>query len=658
MSQAAIAPIRSNNPQEILSHKAIAIVKKSTLCIPCHELLLAAWHIGGEKKLEQRRYHEKVKKGADKGCGFCDAVLTGMGKLPLDFDLVPLNFETGLIFGRVRIEARGYYNYYRKDVMIDFIDQNAPSFVGLHSSSMPSLSFVSRMISQCKETHQHCGKEEEQSLPKRILSIDLINGKDIKLVEGSLERARYACLSHCWGETKSIVTTSENLGNHKKGLLWESLPRLYRDVITFCWELEIQYLWIDALCIKQDDVKDWAEQSSEMATIYENSYITIAATSAHNHDSGCTTQLAPEHCWEEVGNIRQPESSTSFSILMRQSLHHPYEITRPWWRLDNKAKYPLLSRAWAYQERILSPRVIHFLPNELMWECRSGLQCECLELSLTSVQSRRFIKGGLFSPVSEKRCGKENCTCEKSVNWSSLLGGYVRLELTIPGDKLPALSGLARRIQGPQQDRYLAGLWESELPESLFWSPGYQAYKHPRPQSPTAPTWSWASIPGEIMYELLRKDCLGNVQQLFPLQIKSIDVKPDTANPYGSVSPGSALVISGILSSGFLHYENHDHIFLHIETGKKIKFHPDYDLQYPGQYHVSEGTALVCVYHHYYAYPPGTDNLYLMILRVVDEHSSKYERIGLAYTRRLKPEPSDISTMALANSHEGVITLV
>ncbi|KAI1152464.1 heterokaryon incompatibility protein-domain-containing protein [Nemania diffusa] len=545
--------------------------------------------------------------------------------------------------------------------MINAIGPSQTGFVGTHSLSESSLPFVSKRINQCIASHQRCGDVKAQPLPRRIISVGLKSDKMIKLLEESQERARYACLSHCWGNTESIKTTRENLNDHRIRIPWEHLPKLYHDVITFCWELEIQYLWIDAFCIIQDDTNDWEEGSSKMATIYENSYVTIAATSAHNHDSRCTTQLAPEHHWREVGRICQTKLSTSFPILMRATLPHPAELTMNIPRADNRVMYPLLSRAWAYQERILSPRVIHFLHNELMWECRHGLECECQDLTPSSITSRSYVRTKNIDAASlEKLCGKDDCTCGKSQKWGRILEGYVNLGLTVPGDKLPAVSGLARRLQGPQQDRYLAGISESDLPAALFWLPPHPGASRgclPRSEPLVAPTWSWASISRSRVFAPLENACSGRKKR-FPVHVESINVKPRTVNAYGPVNSDATIVISGALDSGLLRYGSHRHIFMNPKTGIRIEFDPDYDLCCPGQYHVPEDAALVCVYQDYHIQCDGSaGSLYVLILRRVDEPCLRYERVGMAYFGSSHSRFRYIEATALVYSRREIITL-
>ncbi|KAI1422276.1 heterokaryon incompatibility protein-domain-containing protein [Xylaria sp. FL1777] len=656
-------------PQPLLTPIAINILKESNLCLRCQQLFPAAWGI--ENRGGQLRTILDLQNSASEACDFCKALLNSLDTYYTSNTKSPeykIRLSANEIFGQVDIEdgpGQGSYQVRPHQIMINFPDRNQLGFVGADSTSEMSLSFVLRMLNQCISTHQHCYKAEEQPLPKRILHVGLKSDATVKLVETPQKRARYACLSHCWGKTESIKTTSENLDDFKIQIPWDGLPRLYRDVISFCRALRIQYIWIDALCIKQDDASDWEEESSKMATIYESSYITIAATVAPNHDCSCTTSLDPKYQLREVGKICQMGSSTSYPILIRETLPHPENLSQIYCDSSLQRKYPLFSRAWAYQERILSPRVIHFLHDELLWECRHGLECECQGVKPRSRMSQIYLPTKYLNNDTwfESVCRDDKCPCGKSRRWGRILDDYARLNLTVPGDRLPAISGLARRMQGPPQDRYLAGIWESDLPDALFWKAPYhiRSAPLPRPQTPTAPTWSWAAIPGTRDHGINSFACTGGVKnRKYPVRVESIDVKPRTINPYGSVTTDSKIVISGALGSGCLRYGGARDIFVVAETGTEIKFVADYELRRPGPYYVAEGTKLVCLYRD-------CDDGYgfcVLILRGVGEHGSQYERLGLAqWFLSTGDEPFDsgpehAKASASAHARRGVITLI
>lgn len=136
-------------------------------------------------------------------------------------------------------------------------------------------------------------------VPARLLDLSPVSSHApgcISLVERiNLEDdVRYAALSYCWGDVKpTVLTTRANLDNHKKGIKLLALPQCLRDAVTVARSLQIQYLWIDALCIIQDDRDDWARESATMSQLFQNAYITIAAAASESFDEGFLTPRPP-----------------------------------------------------------------------------------------------------------------------------------------------------------------------------------------------------------------------------------------------------------------------------------------------------------------------------------------------------------------------------
>jgi Heterokaryon incompatibility protein (HET) len=81
--------------------------------------------------------------------------------------------------------------------------------------------------------------------------------------------------------------------DHKGGITWDKLPRTFQDAISFTRRLKIRYLWIDSLYIFQDDNKDWQRQASRMPSIYENSYVTLAAMASDSSNGVCFYKADP-----------------------------------------------------------------------------------------------------------------------------------------------------------------------------------------------------------------------------------------------------------------------------------------------------------------------------------------------------------------------------
>jgi hypothetical protein len=87
----------------------------------------------------------------------------------------------------------------------------------------------------------------------------------IKLVEPcKTDSLQYVALSHVLGTSKNSILESGNEASMKHAIPWDSLPQTYRDTIWVCQRLDIEYLWIDSLCIKQDDNQDWDREAAKM----------------------------------------------------------------------------------------------------------------------------------------------------------------------------------------------------------------------------------------------------------------------------------------------------------------------------------------------------------------------------------------------------------
>ncbi|KAF2802636.1 HET-domain-containing protein, partial [Mytilinidion resinicola] len=252
--------------------------------------------------------------------------------------------------------------------------------------------------------------------PTRILDVGLsddLSKNSVKLSELSNVSAQYVCLSHCWGTVRVITTTRQTLAARCQGIPWESLPKTFQDAITYTRRLGLRYLWIDSLCILQDDREDWRRESALMAAIYKNSYITLAAT-----------------------------KSPDVQYYVHERIFH-FD-----WRAGfDDAANPLRTRAWAYQGRLLSPRVLHFCAQELAWECQETTQCECLY---------------------SERLRATRCTPNLVSLWRYLVEEYSGLRLLEKSDRLPAIAGLAAHIATYKPGKYLAGLWGDSIYEDML----------------------------------------------------------------------------------------------------------------------------------------------------------------------------------------------
>jgi hypothetical protein len=203
---------------------------------------------------------------------------------------------------------------------------------------------------------------------------------------------------------------------------------------------------------------------------------------------------------------------------------------------------PLLSRAWAYQEILLSPRVIHFGKQELTWECMERTNCECgRDDNLTATNRYRDLHK--FHHSSTLASSRDKSALRS--RWRAIVHEYSGLELTFGKDKLPGLSGLARHMQGYRPgDRYIGGLWIQSLFQDMLWRSiahvgvGRKKKKnknHDPPMSVSglsdnwrAPTWSWASSNGTVDYICKRDHIRRTHVKLVDFTVESASIGDET----------------------------------------------------------------------------------------------------------------------------------
>lgn len=138
-----------------------------------------------------------------------------------------------------------------------------------------------KWLYECTFEHPACPSPSPTPLPKRVLGVGAGGaGFILKLVETQGQHAQYAALSHCWGRARTFQTEQSTSEAREESIGWHALPKTFQDAVTTTRNLGLHYIWIDSLCIIQDVRADWETESACMSSIYENSLLTIAATSS------------------------------------------------------------------------------------------------------------------------------------------------------------------------------------------------------------------------------------------------------------------------------------------------------------------------------------------------------------------------------------------
>ncbi|KAF2669885.1 hypothetical protein BT63DRAFT_361469, partial [Microthyrium microscopicum] len=150
-----------------------------------------------------------------------------------------------------------------------------------------SILFAKDCLRECSTRHDHCGSLKARSHPTRLLQLSRTpcgddNSKTVVILRENVpDDETYACLSYCWGKGPlPLRLVHDNRALFEEEIPQALIPPLFKDAISAVLDLGLRYLWIDALCIIQDDDLDWKSESVAMRTTFEHSAITIAATSA------------------------------------------------------------------------------------------------------------------------------------------------------------------------------------------------------------------------------------------------------------------------------------------------------------------------------------------------------------------------------------------
>ncbi|KAK6956676.1 hypothetical protein Daesc_001955 [Daldinia eschscholtzii] len=375
-----------------------------------------------------------------------------------------------------------------------------------HSTSDPQTwALVQTWVDRCLNGHQLCCREAAELFsPTRLLELHHVGDeKTFRLVlRGEFDpRERYVTLSHCWGpepaekKLRLLKNKQEVLRN---GLPVAILPRTFRDAFEVIERLGIRYLWIDRLCIIQDSKEDWQAEASIMGPVYSHGLLNIAALGATDDQSGCFFNRDPMLVAPTIIDL----SSHGDNI----AAFYRFEAEEESWRKDFEGE-PLISRAWVLQERVLSTRNLYFGSKQVFWECFEMHCCETMPNTwmggLEPSTKSTFIPGSKKYPWKSLINPQKKGSVIPITSWQNAVENYSKCNLTLPSDKLVALSGLAKRMgnamksSGLSDYTYLAGLWKHTLPETLLWIPKTNCRRVP---SYRAPSWSWASLDGDVSF--------------------------------------------------------------------------------------------------------------------------------------------------------------
>ncbi|KAH8747849.1 heterokaryon incompatibility protein-domain-containing protein [Hyaloscypha finlandica] len=352
------------------------------------------------------------------------------------------------------------------------VGDNAASIVPAFDTEVDTsstLEAVRSWLQQC------CCVDSARSFkPTRLLHIGS-NEDFVTLIETcGTKISNYACLSYCWGGSQPVInSTLRALTPDGWQIYVRDLPNTFKDAITTLRRLGFEYVWIDSLCIVQDDQHDKDREIHKMPLIYKNAHLTLCASTARSCSEGF---LHPRPDYSDCQlRVCKPNGEIG-TILMDQI---------PW--ISPLVTEPLGTRAWAFQERLLSPRLLEYGWRTLRWGCSCSARYSGYQPLTVPPESNwkapavlSYNLFGYLDPNGLRRMPQHKD--ELFDHWNSIVDRYTRRNLTYPDDRLAAIGGVATELQARTVNAPLGGH------EDL----------RPRPKASRAPSWSWTAVDGPI----------------------------------------------------------------------------------------------------------------------------------------------------------------
>jgi len=365
---------------------------------------------------------------------------------------------------------------------------------------------------------------EVSAIPRLVLSSNI----------GHPQHIRYAALSYCWGSEKDaesqFKTEKASLERRCVGLPSQLTTPATNDAIALTRAIGLRYLWIDALCIIQDDKEDWEHESSRMNLVYRHAFVTLCNLNSDScHENFLSRAPAVEIPFQST--VRKAIQG-SYLIRLCPRLYASFDRGRYAWD-STLSKWN--QRCWTFQEKEMSTRLLLFGSLRMHFTCARSEWSEGDKAPSDRSQSRAGVSD-MITRFKDKRISSTGMY----QYWYWLVSQYGHRSVTFEKDRLPAIAGLARIIGEALHDQYLAGLWKGDLHYGLTWytisgklSRGLEAYMRDiRERNYVAPSWSWAAC-------LNVKPIIPHDGSMFEESVivdAHIDASPD--DPYGQVSGG------------------------------------------------------------------------------------------------------------------------
>lgn len=447
-----------------------------------------------------------------------------------------IRFDYGMkAAGELRVVTRQNYSQaLRQGWQVDpkssladiLADQRSPIYD--ESDQQINCNLVKSWLRECDNNHSSaCNHPRLGNRANTEISLIFIDVQDECLVSSS-SHAKYFALSYVWGQVDMSKTFKSNYNERMKpqSLATISFPKTIKDAMAFVRLLDERYLWVDALCIVQDDDVQMSRDVPNMDIIYSQAFSTIVALSGTDADSGLPGVSAGTREPQKIATVRISNKSPNLDddplsndketvglVATPRQLYLEMELSK--WS----------TRSWIVQEHLLSRRCLLFAPDALYFQCgqetlsEGGANQQYVALMLDEIPETEndvLNKANRNNPLSylagmydlsprERLCTTFNA-------YAKLVEIYSQRNLTFKSDILKAFAGMFAVLEEHFDSAALHGLPSAVISHALLWSPiarlprrGCQlATSYATSSTPNSefPTWSWVGWDGPVEYRI------------------------------------------------------------------------------------------------------------------------------------------------------------
>ena len=364
---------------------------------------------------------------------------------------------------------------------------------------------IKSWLQECQSQAEggHAGCQPAPFAPLRLVSVGL-DGNPPRLVQrhGDEGPTEYATLSHCWGSAPPLQTMKATLDSFSSAIPMDVLPKTFADAMQMARDLAIPYIWIDALCIVQDDLQEWQSEAARMDRVYSGSQLTISAAQSSNGSEGCFRSDGNGYGEDEMLFRAKFAGDDQADLLVR--------VYRGDVRTSGTASNALSARGWTLQEQLLSKRVVYCMQPEMHWCCshhygtESGLRFFKDQVGRSGLPLQMPYAPGRFL---RPQLGKES----EYWKWTRIVENYSSRSFTFPRDRVAAIAGIIRVMTVHIGEESVLGLWKTNIAKDLGW---LRITRHIDPAfrslAESLPSWTWLASQGRLSYDFWGFETLRN----------------------------------------------------------------------------------------------------------------------------------------------------